>query len=68
MAKTPGQNEIELEPDAWNRFERAVDAVVKGGPQHRPTGAEPALIARQMAETVIPSTPAIVEALRQAGL
>lgn len=27
--------DIELAPDAWERFERAVDAVVKGGPQHR---------------------------------
>ena len=27
---------IEFEPDAWERFERAVDTVVKGGPQHRP--------------------------------
>jgi hypothetical protein len=27
--------EIELLPDAWGRFERAVDAAVKGGPQHR---------------------------------
>jgi hypothetical protein len=26
---------IELEPDAWERFERAVDAAVKSGPKHR---------------------------------
>ena len=24
-------------PDAWERFERAVDAAVKGGPKHRIT-------------------------------
>jgi hypothetical protein len=24
-------------PDAWDRFERAVDAAVKGGPKHRVT-------------------------------
>jgi hypothetical protein len=26
---------IELEPDAWQRFERAVDVVAKSPPQHR---------------------------------
>jgi hypothetical protein len=29
------QTEIELYPDAWARFERAVDAAVKSGPKHR---------------------------------
>jgi hypothetical protein len=33
IKKEPMQ--IDLIPDAWGRFERAVDAVVKGGPQHR---------------------------------
>jgi len=28
-------DDIELIPDAWGRFERAVDAAVQGGPQHR---------------------------------
>jgi hypothetical protein len=27
--------EIELHPDAWARFERAVDAAIKSGPKHR---------------------------------
>jgi hypothetical protein len=27
--------EIELHPDAWARFERAADVVVKAPPQHR---------------------------------
>jgi hypothetical protein len=27
--------EVELEPDAWSRFERAVDVVAKSPPQHR---------------------------------
>jgi hypothetical protein len=27
--------EIELRPDGWERFEKAVDAAVKGGPRHR---------------------------------
>jgi len=26
---------IEIEPDAWERFERAVDQVVKSPPQHK---------------------------------
>jgi len=34
MAKKPTQ-EIEFEPDAWRRFERAVDVVAKSPPQHR---------------------------------
>jgi hypothetical protein len=34
MAKrTP--KELELEPDAWQRFERAVKVVAKSPPQHR---------------------------------
>jgi hypothetical protein len=27
--------EIELQPDAWERFERAVTVVMKAPPQHR---------------------------------
>jgi hypothetical protein len=30
--KEPG---FEIEADGWKKFERAVDAVVKSGPQHR---------------------------------
>jgi hypothetical protein len=33
MAKTP--EKIELHPDAWARFERGADVVVKSPPQHR---------------------------------
>lgn len=29
------KNEIELHPDAWQRFERAMAVVVKAPPQHR---------------------------------
>jgi hypothetical protein len=29
------RTQIELEPDAWSRFERAVDVVAKSPPQHR---------------------------------
>jgi hypothetical protein len=28
---------IELHPDAWARFERAIDTAVKSPPQHRKT-------------------------------
>jgi hypothetical protein len=27
--------EIEIEPDAWARFERAIDVVAKSPPQHK---------------------------------
>ena len=32
---------IELEPDAWARFERAVDVVMKSPPQHRSAADKP---------------------------
>jgi hypothetical protein len=35
MAKPTPQKEIEMHPDAWARFERAVGAVAKAPPQHR---------------------------------
>jgi hypothetical protein len=35
MAKSTKEQKIELEPDAWARFERAVDVVAKSPPQHR---------------------------------
>jgi hypothetical protein len=36
MKKSSKQNqEIELHPDAWTRFERAAGAVAKAPPQHR---------------------------------
>ena len=31
----PKPETIELEPDAWERFERAVKVVAKSPPQHR---------------------------------
>jgi hypothetical protein len=30
-----GGNSVEVMGGAWERFERAVDTVVKGGPQHK---------------------------------
>jgi hypothetical protein len=33
LTKTP--KEIELHPDAWQRFERAAGVVAKSPPQHR---------------------------------
>jgi hypothetical protein len=39
MAKPAHKStEIELEPDAWERFERATDVVAKSPPQHRTKG------------------------------
>jgi hypothetical protein len=36
MTDTPNkEKEPELEPDAWRRFERAVDIVAKSPPQHK---------------------------------
>ena len=36
MAKSAQKKKkIELEPDAWARFERAIDVVAKSPPQHR---------------------------------
>ncbi len=37
MAGSPKKRnpEIELEPDAWPRFERFIKEVTKAGPQHR---------------------------------
>jgi hypothetical protein len=40
---TPEEEGIELHPDAWKRFERTVDKVVKAPPAHRtgkPTGED----------------------------
>jgi hypothetical protein len=35
MVKKPVPKEIELHPDAWQRFERAAGVVAKSPPQHR---------------------------------
>jgi hypothetical protein len=35
MAGSHPKKELELHPDAWQRFERAVDVVAKSPPQHR---------------------------------
>jgi hypothetical protein len=35
MAKSDQKKELEFHPDAWSRFERAVDVVAKSPPQHR---------------------------------
>ena len=34
-AKPSKAKEVEFEPDAWERFERAVTVVAKSPPQHR---------------------------------
>jgi len=33
--------DIELEPDAWPRFERFTSVIAKAGPQHRRSVAKP---------------------------
>jgi hypothetical protein len=36
MGKQPHKStDNESRPDAWQRFERAVDAAIKSGPKHR---------------------------------
>jgi hypothetical protein len=40
--------EIELASDAWDRFERAVDAVSKSPPQHRIAPKRPRKKARKV--------------------
>jgi hypothetical protein len=54
--------DIELLPDAWERFERGVKAAAKAGPQHRdqPAAKAPQLKAGRL-------TPAEVEKLRKHG-
>jgi hypothetical protein len=37
--KSVSSKDIELEPDAWQRFERAVEVVAKSPPQHRKKAA-----------------------------
>jgi hypothetical protein len=36
------KRDIELAPDAWSRFERAIDVVAKSPPQHRAPKKKPA--------------------------
>jgi len=40
MASRPKKG-IELQPDAWSRFERAVGVVAKSPPQHRKKKSKP---------------------------
>jgi hypothetical protein len=40
MAKPDPKKELELHPDGWARFERAVDVVAKSPPQHRAKAAK----------------------------
>jgi hypothetical protein len=41
MAKSDPKKEIELHPDAWQRFERAAGVVAKTPPQHRVAKKKP---------------------------
>jgi hypothetical protein len=40
MGGTKGKESAAADPEAWSRFERAVDVVAKSPPQHR-TSAKP---------------------------
>jgi hypothetical protein len=31
------EDDLEIVPDAWERFERAIDVVIRSGPKHRQT-------------------------------
>lgn len=35
VTKRPAEPALEIESVGWEEFERAVDTVVKGGPQHK---------------------------------
>jgi hypothetical protein len=40
MVKKPAIKDVELEPDAWQRFERAVTVVAKSPPQPKKKAAK----------------------------
>lgn len=48
------QESIELEPDAWPRFERFIRQITKAGPQHRVSGKPKAKHARSSAQKKAP--------------
>jgi hypothetical protein len=37
LSKRENLKSLELRPDGWQQFERAVDAAVKSGPMHKTT-------------------------------
>jgi len=47
MAQKPKSPEVELHPDAWARFERAVKVVAKSPPQHRVAKKKKAVTKKQ---------------------
>jgi hypothetical protein len=51
--KEPSKGAQEIFPDAWERFERAVDAAVKSGPKHKKApGKQPNIVYRTIQEGV----------------
>jgi hypothetical protein len=48
---TGKKQEIEIEPGAWERFERAVDVVAKSPPQHKTKGKPKASRKRRAKQT-----------------
>ena len=55
MGKPSQSRELELFPDAWARFERAVDVVAKSPPQHRTRAGKPRLMRFGLTLLVRPS-------------
>jgi len=47
MASPDRNKETDLHPDAWQRFERAVDVVAKSPPQHRTRDSKPRKVTRK---------------------
>jgi hypothetical protein len=45
--------DLEIVPDAWERFEQAVDVVIKSGPQHKTAKKAKASEADIIAKTVL---------------
>jgi hypothetical protein len=52
MAKSL-QREIELRPDGWERFNRAVTAAAKSGPKHRAAKQKPTVKAKRQKKTKV---------------
>jgi hypothetical protein len=51
---TPEEEGIEFYPDAWERFERSVDKVIKAPPVHRTGERQLARIDRNGSDAVAP--------------
>jgi hypothetical protein len=50
MAKSDPNKELELRPDGWERFNRAVKAAIKSGPKHRVAKKKKATVKKKKIE------------------